>query len=207
MSRCLRVAVAGSSKDQLGSFRKCKQLDLDWHNLRPNLYWHRFGRDMVGRQGRARAEDSAEAWLFTLFVITHVVEGQSFPLPCEPLAVTDFHKQAIVNLGEEYLPSWTGLLTTSAAKLQLTVASLVCKGRSGCSRGLQWARDCTVKFVEWLENSVGFDSWARPEELGCETQLGTTGLKDYGRILMFGECGRGSSGKSRACEIVGRGRT
>ncbi|CAL2239520.1 unnamed protein product [Prunus armeniaca] len=41
---------------------------------------------MVGRQGRARAEDSAEAWLFTLFVITHVVEGQSFPLPCEPLA-------------------------------------------------------------------------------------------------------------------------
>ncbi|CAB4268735.1 unnamed protein product [Prunus armeniaca] len=112
--------MAGSSKDQLGSFRKCKQLDLDWHNLRPNLYWHRFDRDMVGRQGRARAKDSVEAW---------------------------------------------------------------------------------------LEDSARFDSWARPEELGCEIRLGTTGLKDCGRILMLGECGRGSSGKSRACEIVGRGRT
>ncbi|CAL9005477.1 unnamed protein product [Prunus brigantina] len=43
----------------------------------------------------------------------------------------------------------------------------------------------------WLEDLVGFDRWARPEELGCEMQLGTTELKDCGRILMLGECGRG----------------
>lgn len=29
----------------------------------PNLDWQRFGWDMVGRQGRAGAEDSARAWL------------------------------------------------------------------------------------------------------------------------------------------------
>lgn len=55
--------MAGSSKDRLGNFRKCKQPNLDWQNLRPNLDWQRFGQDMVRRQGRARAEDLGRGWL------------------------------------------------------------------------------------------------------------------------------------------------